>query len=204
MRPLNVLIAAADKRDRQTLRMHIERLGHSVVAEVRKETGIVAAAASTRLDVAILEVKLPIMDGIRAAREIMSRFPCAILFISDDRSTEMAHKAAESGGMAYLVKPIRGIEIGPALTVATYRFRELAGQKKEIAKLQEALETRKLIDRAKGILMTQQHLKENEAFLKIHFQARNQNRKVQEVAKEIIMKYGGSMRNRSPAEPILP
>lgn len=132
MQPLNVLIAADDKRDRETLRTHVERLGHSVVAEVRKEAGVVAAAASTRLDAAILEVKKPVMDGIRVAQEIMNRFPCAILFVSDDCSVELAKQAAESGGMAYLTKPIRGIEIGPALAVAICRFRELAGQQKEI------------------------------------------------------------------------
>ncbi|HXG25000.1 MAG TPA: ANTAR domain-containing protein [Chthonomonadales bacterium] len=186
MQPLNVLIAADDKHDRQILRTHVERLGHLVVAEVRKEAGIVAAAASTRLDAAILEVKLPVMDGIRVAQEIMNRFPCAILFVSDDCSIELAKQAAESGGMAYLTKPIRGIEIGPALAVAICRFRELVGQQKEIAMLKEALETRKLIGRAKGILMTRYNLSEEEAFRKIHFLSRNQHRKIQEVAKDII------------------
>lgn len=203
MQPLNVLIAADDKHDRQTLRTHVERLGHSVVAEVREGAEVVAAAASTRLDAAILEVKIPVMDGIRAAREIMSRFPCAILFVSDDCSTELARQAAESGGMAYLMKPIRGIEIGPALTVATYRFRELAGQKKEIAMRQEALETRKLIDRARGILMTRYNLTEDEAFRKIHFLSRNQHRKVQEVARDIIDGVEFVFQDGSPPEPSL-
>jgi response regulator NasT len=94
--------------------------------------------------------------------------------------------ASEAGAFGYLVKPFRKEDLGPAIEIAMLRFRELQARSREVEELKEALETRKLIERAKGILMQRLGLTEEEAFKRIHFQARNQNKKMREIAESII------------------
>ena len=94
--------------------------------------------------------------------------------------------AIREGALAYLLKPFRKDDIGPSLNIAVKRFRQIQGQSNEIAALKESIETRKLLERAKGILMDRHGYKEEEAFKKIHFQARNQNKKMREIAQSII------------------
>ncbi len=186
MEALRTLIAEDESLTRTILRARLEKLGHQVVAEVENGIQAIEAARNTRPDVIIMDIRMPEMDGIEAARKIMEETPCALLFLTAFSDKELVEQASEAGAVAYLMKPFRKEDLAPALEVAVRRFRQIQSQSQEIADLKEALETRKLIERAKGILMDRMKLTEEEAFKRIHFQARNQNKKMREIAESII------------------
>ncbi len=186
MEVLKAVIAEDEQLTRTIVRARLEKLGHIVVAEAGDGLAAVEAARQHRPDVIIMDIKMPVMDGIEAARQIISEVPCAILFLSSFGEQELVEQAGEAGGLAYLIKPFRKEDLAPALEIAVRRFRQIAAQSKEIEQLKETLETRKLIERAKGILMDRHHMSEEEAFKRIHFQARNQNKKMREIAQSII------------------
>ncbi len=186
MEVLKAVIAEDEQLTRTIVRARLEKLGHIVVAEAGDGLAAVEAARQHRPDVIIMDIKMPVMDGIEAARQIISEVPCAILFLSSFGEQELVEQAGEAGGLAYLIKPFRKEDLAPALEIAVRRYRQIAAQSKEIEQLKETLETRKLIERAKGILMDRHHMSEEEAFKRIHFQARNQNKKMREIAQSII------------------
>jgi response regulator NasT len=186
MEVLKAVIAEDEQLTRTIVRARLEKLGHIVVAEAGDGLAAVEAARQHRPDVIIMDIKMPVMDGIEAARQIISEVPCAILFLSSFGEQELVEQAGEAGGLAYLIKPFRKEDLAPALEIAVRRFRQLSAQSREIEHLKDTLETRKLIERAKGILMDRHHMSEEEAFKRIHFQARNQNKKMREIAQSII------------------
>lgn len=186
METLRVLIAEDEPETRSIIRARLEKLGHTVVAEAENGTQAVALATTHRPHVAIMDIKMPEMDGLEAAKHIMVEAPCAVLFLTAYSDEELVEEAGTSGALAYLMKPFRKDDLAPALDVAIRRWRQIEGQVKEVANLREALETRKLVERAKGILMERHGLREEEAFRRIHFQARNQNRKMRDIAESII------------------
>lgn len=186
MESLRVLIAEDEALTRTILRARLEKLGHKVVAEADNGATAVELARTTAPDVCILDIRMPQMDGIEAARQIINQAPCAILFLTAYSEDVLVEQAGEVGAIAYLMKPFRKEDLGPAVAIAMARFRQIQGQQAEIENLKEALETRKLIERAKGILMDRHGLTEDEAFKRIHFQARNQNKKMKEIAQSII------------------
>lgn len=186
MEPLKAVIAEDEQLTRTIIRARLEKLGHTVVAEAGDGAQAIEAARVHRPDVIIMDIKMPVMDGIEAARYILQETPCAILFLSSFNEQELVEQASETGALAYLMKPFRKEDLAPALEVAVRRWRQIATQKKEIDELKETIETRKLIERAKGILMDRHKMSEEEAFKRIHFQARNQNKKMREIAQSII------------------
>ena len=186
MEALRAVIAEDEPLTRTLIRARLEKLGHHVVAEAGDGVQAIEAARIHRPDVIIMDIRMPLVDGIEAARTILSETPCAILFLSSFNEQELVEQASETGALAYLMKPFRKEDLEPALVMAVRRFRQMQAQKKEIDELKETLETRKLIERAKGILMDRHHMSEEEAFKRIHFQARNQNKKMREIAQSII------------------
>lgn len=186
MEALKCVIAEDEQLTRTIIRARLEKLGHVIVAEASDGAQAVDAARTHRPDVIIMDIKMPVMDGIEAARRILSETPCAILFLSSFNEQELVEQASETGALAYLMKPFRKEDLAPALEMAVRRFRQIQSQAKEIEELKETLETRKLIERAKGILMDRHRMSEEEAFKRIHFQARNQNKKMREIAQSII------------------
>jgi response regulator NasT len=186
MQSLKVVIAEDEQLTRTIIRARLEKLGHHVAAEAADGLQAVEAARLHKPDAIIMDIKMPEMDGIEAARTILSENPCAILFLSSFNEQEIVEQASEAGALAYLMKPFRKEDLAPALEVAVRRFQQIRAQTKEIDDLKETLETRKLIERAKGILMDRHHMSEDEAFKRIHFQARNQNKKMKEIAQSII------------------
>ena len=186
MESLRVLIAEDEALTRTILKARLEKLGHQVVAEAENGVQAVEAATAGKPDVIIMDIRMPEMDGIEAARRIVEQNPCAILFLTAFSEDTLVEKAGETGALAYLMKPFRKEDLAPALEIAVKRFRQIQSQKNEIEGLKDSLETRKLIDRAKGILMDRQGLTEDQAFKKIHFQARNENKKMREIAESII------------------
>jgi response regulator NasT len=186
MEPLRALIAEDEQLTRTIIRARLEKLGHTVVAEAGDGEQAIEAMRLHKPDVIIMDIKMPNMDGIEAARAIMTERPTAILFLSSFNEQELVEQAGDTGALAYLMKPFRKEDLGPALEMAVRRFREITSKSKEIDDLKDALETRKIIERAKGILMDRHHMSEEEAFKRIHFQARNQNKKMREIAQSII------------------
>jgi response regulator NasT len=186
LEPLRVLIAEDEALTRTILKARLEKLGHQVVAEAENGAQAVESATTAKPDVIIMDIRMPEMDGIEAARRIVENNPCAILFLTAFSEDTLVEKAGETGALAYLMKPFRKEDLAPALEIAVRRFRQIQTQKTEIDSLKDSLETRKLIDRAKGILMDRQGLTEDQAFKKIHFQARNENKKMKEIAQSII------------------
>ena len=186
MEKLRVLIAEDEDLMRELLRTNLEKMGHIVVAEATDGRQAVSLAMQHKPDAVLMDIKMPSMDGIEAAKEIVQSEPTAILFLTSFNEDELIELAGEAGAVAYLMKPFRREELAAALEVAVRRFRDLQAKDREIESLQEALETRKLLERAKGILMRRHRMSEEEAYKRIHFQARNNNRKIKEIAQSII------------------
>jgi|SwirhisoilCB2_FD_contig_61_2305823_length_2021_multi_4_in_0_out_0_2 AmiR/NasT family two-component response regulator len=186
MEVLRAVIAEDEQLTRTIIRARLEKLGHTVVAEAGDGLQAIEAARLHKPDVIIMDIKMPEMDGIEAARAILAETPCAILFLSSFNEQELVEQASETGALAYLMKPFRKEDLSPALEMAVRRFRQIQSQTREIEDLKDALETRKIIERAKGILMDRHRMSEEEAFKRIHFQARNQNKKMREIAQSII------------------
>lgn len=186
MESLRIMIAEDESLTRTILRARLEKLGHQVVAEAENGVQAVEAARTHRPDVVIMDIRMPEMDGLEAARQIVGEMPCALLFLTALSDETLVEQAGEAGALAYLMKPFRKEDLAPALEIAMRRYRQIQSQGKEIVELKEALEARKLVERAKGILMERHNLTEDEAFKRIHFQARNQNKKMRDIAESII------------------
>ena len=186
MHKLRIVIADDEPIILLDLRQMLEELGMSVVGEASDGRQAVEKVRQLKPDLAILDIKMPEMDGIEAARQIVSQHPCAIVFLTAYAEEELVNQATAAGAYAYLLKPFRKQELAPAINVALTRFQQMQAKDKEVRELQEALETRKLIERAKGILMDRLGLSESEAFRRIHFMARNQNKTMKDIAQSII------------------
>lgn len=186
MDKIRVMIAEDEELTRLMVKTQLEQLGHEVVAEVETGEDAVRVGVQQQPDVIVMDIKMPGMDGIEAARQLIEQHPCAIVFLTAYTEEELVEQAGEAGAYAYLLKPFRKQELGPSINIALRRFREVQAKDQEVQDLKEALETRKLIERAKGILMDRLGLSEAEAFRRIHFMARNQNKTMKEIAQSII------------------
>jgi response regulator NasT len=146
-------------------------------------------ARELRPDVVIMDIRMPDMDGIEAARVLTEERIAPVVLLSAYSQRELVQRAREAGVVAYLVKPYREEELSPAIEVALARFAEFKDLQKQVSDLQEALETRKLVDRAKGILMDKQGLTEAEAFRKIQKMSMDNRKPMKDVAEAIILAH---------------
>lgn len=167
----------------------LTNLGYLVVGEVGDGRSAVNLARELRPDLVIMDIKMPDMDGIEAARILTEERIAPVVLLSAYSQQDLVARAREAGVTAYLVKPIREADLAPAIEVALARFREFLEMQKQVADLQEALETRKLVDRAKGILMDRQGLTEAEAFRKIQKMSMNNRKPMKDVAWAIILAH---------------
>jgi len=194
-RKLRILIADDESLHVMRLRARLEEMGHEVVAEAGTGQEAVELAERTRPDLAILDIKMPdpsagsgqAMDGIEAARAINAISPTPVVLLTAYSDDELVDRAVEAGVFAYLVKPVSVEELKPALALAMSRFREMMVLRQEVKDLQEALEARKVIERAKGILMRRLNLTEEEAFRRLQRRSQDESRKMVEIARAIIM-----------------
>ncbi|MHB1459839.1 MAG: ANTAR domain-containing response regulator [Armatimonadota bacterium] len=181
-----ILIADDDQLIREMLKARLQSLGHQVVGEAADGEQAIEIALKEHPELIIMDIQMPVMDGLDAARQIVQQHSCAIVFLTGYNQEEFVSAASELGAFGYLMKPFRTDDLGPALLVAMKRYNEVQARQREVDELKEALETRKVIERAKGILMQRLGLTEEEAFKKIHFQARSQHKKMKEIADSII------------------
>jgi len=187
MRSLRVLIADDDGLTLMALRKALTALGHTVVGEAGDGQQAVRLASEQDPDLVILDVRMPAMDGLEAARQIQKGRPTPIVFLSAHTESGLGGEAADAGANAYLVKPFTCEQLKPALELALVNFGKSRQLEEKLQQMNEALEARKLIERAKGIFMRQTGLDEEGAYLKLQKTARNENRKLVDVARAIIM-----------------
>jgi response regulator NasT len=187
MKPLRVLIADDDGLTLIVLRKVLTTLGHEVVAEAGDGEQAQAMAREHQPDLAILDIRMPNLDGLKAARRIQADRPTPVIILSAHTESGLGSEAASVGAHAYLVKPFTAAQLKPAIELALANFERAREQEEKIQKMNEALETRKLVERAKGILMRQTDLDEESAYLRLQKTARNENRKLRDVAQAIIL-----------------
>jgi len=161
---VRILIAEDETIIRLDLRELLEKAGFDVCAEAKDGIEAVELAGSTEPELAILDVKMPRLDGIDAARRILEERPIPIVMLTAYGQDELVSRAVEAGVFGYLVKPFREADLLPAIRTARARHDELAALREEAESLSEALAARKSIERAKGLLMAKEGLTEQEAF----------------------------------------
>ena len=189
---MRVLIAEDETIIRLDLRELLERSGFEVCAEARDGEEAVALARSERPDVAIMDVKMPKLDGIEAARRILDERPIPIVMLTAYGQDELVSRAVEAGVFGYLVKPFREQDLVPAIRTARARHEELAALREEAESLAEALAARKAIERAKGLLMTKENLSEQEAFERLRKASQISGRPLKVVADALIATFAES------------
>jgi response regulator NasT len=182
--PLRILVAEDEAIIRLDLVEMLTEAGYQVVAEATNGLEAIELAAEHRPDIAILDVKMPEMDGITAAEQIIEI--AAVLMLTAFSQKELVERARSAGAMAYVVKPFSISDLMPAIEIAVSRHREQRALLGEVADLQERLETRKIIDRAKGILMKTLKLSEPESFTWIQRTAMDRRMSMKDVALAVI------------------
>jgi len=186
MKSLRVLIADDESIRLLSLAAQLAALGHRVVAEATQGDEAVRLAAEHRPDLAILDIKMPVMDGIEAAERITQAQPIPIILVTAYSEAQLVERAARANISAYLMKPVAEDDLLPAITLALARFREFESLRREVADLRGALEARKVVEKAKGILMRRLGLTEDEAFKRLQKQSQDTNRKLAEVAEAVV------------------
>ena len=184
---LRVLIADDESIRLMSLGSQLTGLGHRVVAEATRGDEAVQLAAEKKPDLAILDIKMPVMDGIEAAERITQARPIPIILLTAYSETQLVERAAAANISAYLMKPVAEDDLLPAITLALTRFKEFESLRREVADLREALEARKVVEKAKGILMRRLDLSEEDAFKRLQKQSQDTNRRLSEVAEAIVM-----------------
>src|SRR2546423_248136 len=187
MTPGRVLIADDEPVIRMDLKAMLEELGHEVVGEADNGETACYLARSLKPDLVILDVMMPRVNGLQAAATISSERIAPVLLLTAYSEAPLIEEATRAGVLAYLVKPFRKQELQPAIEIAIARCRELAALEGEIETLQDQMETRKLVGRAKAILMERQGLAEREAFRRLQAQSLAMNKSLREIADAIIL-----------------
>jgi two-component system, response regulator PdtaR len=186
---VRILIAEDETIIRLDLREILERAGFEVCAEARDGEEAVALAVSEEPDLAILDVKMPRLDGIDAARRILGERPIPIVILTAYGQDELVARAVEAGVFGYLVKPFRESDLLPAIHAARARHAELQALREEAESLAEALATRKLVERAKGLLMAREGLSEEDAFARLRRASQVSGRPMRVVAEALIATF---------------
>ncbi|MBV6459726.1 MAG: putative transcriptional regulatory protein pdtaR [Fimbriimonadaceae bacterium] len=184
---MRVLIADDDPIIRLDLRQMLENLGYEIIAEAGDGIEAVNLAEANKPDMCILDVKMPHQDGIDAAAKIADGGIAPVILLTAYSDKELVERAKEAGVFGYLVKPFKPGDLPPAIEVARSRYEANLQLSQEVASLEDRLETRKLIDRAKGILMKTQNVTEAEAYRRIQTQSMNARKSMKEVAEAIIL-----------------
>jgi len=184
--PIRIVIAEDEAIIRLDLRESLEAEGYIVVGETGRGDEAVELSRALKPDVVILDIKMPGLTGIEAAEIINNEKIAAILLLTAFSQRDLIQDASQAGALAYLVKPFQRSELVPSIELAIGRFQEIIALKKENDDLLENLETRKVVDRAKGALMDQYGLKEKDAYRYLQKKAMEKRSPMKEVAKSIL------------------
>jgi two-component system, response regulator PdtaR len=188
--PVRILIAEDETIIRLDLRDLLVRAGFEVCAEARDGEEAVALARSEQPDLAIMDVKMPKLDGIDAARKILEERPIPIVMLTAYGQAEIVSRAVEAGVYGYLVKPFREQDLLPAIQSARARHDELQALREEAESLAEALASRKAIERAKGLLMEKEGLTEADAFARLRKASQASGRPLKVIADAVVATLG--------------
>jgi two-component system, response regulator PdtaR len=183
---IRVIIAEDEALIRLDLKEMLEEEGYSVVAEVGDGQQAVDRATELRPDLVILDIQMPVLDGLSAAEQIASARIAPVIVLTAFSQRELVERARDAGAMAYLVKPFSKNDLVPAIEVARARFSEMTALDSEVRTLEERLETRKVVEKAKGLLMAEQGISEAEAFRWIQRTAMNQRTSMKALAPSIV------------------
>jgi response regulator NasT len=184
--PIRVVIAEDEAIIRLDLKETLEEEGYEVVGETGRGDEAVALVRDLKPDLAILDVRMPGQDGLSAAREITADRLAAVLVLTAYSQRNLIEEARDAGALAYVVKPFQRSELIPAIEVALGRHREMRALEGEVANLEEQLETRRLVDRAKGLLMDNHGMREADAFSFIQKTAMQQRLTMKVIAQSVI------------------
>ncbi len=182
-----VLIADDETVQRMDLKDMLTTQGYLVVGEASDGVSAVTQARQTRPDLVILDIRMPEMDGLTAAKTIVQEQIAPVVLLTAFGDQPLVERAKEAGVFTYLVKPLRETELTPALEVTLARSREMRAVEKQVSTLTEQLATRKLIEQAKGILMEKLGVSEQEAYRRIRTTSMNSRKSMREVAEAILL-----------------
>lgn len=186
MRSLRILVVEDEGLVALGLKAGLQALGHQVVGLAGDGEEAVAMAASLLPDLILMDIRLPRVDGLEAARRILRERRLPIIFVSAYSEADLAREVSEIGGLAYLLKPVDQKDLLPAIEVALARFTEIETLSEAVQALQKAIQARKRIEQAKGILMTRLHLSEPEAMRSLQQRSRRERKPLEELAAEVI------------------
>ncbi len=185
--PLRIVVVEDDATVRQFLKEALENnLGHQVIGEAATGTDMVRTVLEKEPDVVVFDIHLPRLNGLDALRQIYQERVIAAVAITADRDQDLVRRAMEEHVLAYLVKPIEVHHLGPALRIARAQFEELRGLSEENASLRQTLQNRKIIERAKGVLMKRHRWTEAEAFRRLQRAAMNRRTTMVELAQDVL------------------
>ncbi len=183
---LRILIVDDEAVIRMGLRAMLEEKGYQVVGEAGDGRRALDLAAKLRPDLVFLDIKMPAMDGLAVAERLAQMHAAPVILLTAFADRSLIDRARRAGVMGYVMKPLRETDLQPAIEVALARFRDLRSMAAEITDLQEDLEIRKLVERAKGALMDRLGLPEEEAYRRIQSASRASRRSMKEIAQQVL------------------
>jgi response regulator NasT len=184
--PVRVLIAEDEALIRLDLKEMLEEEGYTVVAEVGDGQAAVDQARELRPDLVVLDIQMPVLDGLSAAEQIAGERVAPVIVLTAFSQRELVERARDAGAMAYLVKPFSKTDLVPAIEVARARFAEMTALDGEVRTLEERLETRKVVEKAKGVLMAERGITEAEAFRFLQRTAMNERTSMKALAEAVL------------------
>jgi len=183
---LRIAVADDEKDMREYFEKILPRIGHQVVSAAENGKELVEHCRKHQPDLVITDIKMPDLDGIQAAELIYRDGPIPVILVSAHHDPALIERAEADHVMGYLIKPIKQANLEPAIGLAIRRFRQFQEIQREAADLRKALEDRKVIERAKGILMNRAQLSESDAFRRLQKLASDKNQKLVEIAQSIV------------------
>lgn len=186
MDKLKVVIADDEALIRLDISEMLTEAGYEVIGEASNGEEALDLVTKLKPDLAILDVQMPVMDGLKAASFINDKMLAPVLLLTAFSQVDIVEKAKKAGVLAYIVKPVREEQLFPAIQIAVSRFKEIKDFSEELGSVKEALDNRIILDRAKGILMDAYGLKEDQAYKKLRQYAMNKRLSLKEVAKIVI------------------
>jgi response regulator NasT len=186
MAATRILVAEDNDLVALTLEEQLKGLGYEVVGVARTGAEAIVLAGKLHPDLIIMDIRMPEVDGTEAAARINQQRPTPILMLTAYTDRETIRRAEQAGALGYLVKPVNETELTPAINIALARFQDIQALRHQVSELEDSLEARKLIERAKGILMQRLGLSERDAYERLRHRARDKRAKMKDIAQAII------------------